>query len=33
WNSIKMRVRDGVSKFLYLKTHRSPMVLPVILEV
>ena len=33
WNSIKMTVKEGVSKFLYLKTHRSPMVLPVILEV
>ena len=33
WNSIKTRVKDGVSKFLYQKTHRSPMVLPVILEI
>ena len=33
WNSIKTRVKDGVSKFLYQKTHRSPMVLPVIMEI
>ncbi|MBR5923816.1 MAG: ribonuclease J [Clostridia bacterium] len=33
WNSIKTRVKDGVAKFLYQKTHRSPMVLPIILEI
>lgn len=33
WNSIKTRVRDNVSKFLYEKTRRSPMVLPIIMEV
>ena len=33
WNSIKTRIKDGVSKFLYSQTHRSPMVLPVIMEV
>ncbi|MBO4734566.1 MAG: ribonuclease J, partial [Clostridia bacterium] len=33
WNTIKTRVKEGVSKFLYVKTHRSPMVLPVILEI
>ena len=33
WNSIKTRIKDDVSKFLYQKTHRSPMVLPVIMEV
>ena len=33
WNSIKTRIKDGVSKFLYTQTHRSPMVLPVIMEV
>ena len=33
WSTIKTRIKDGVSKFLYNKTHRSPMVLPVILEV
>lgn len=33
WNNIKTKIKDGVSKFLYSRTHRSPMVLPVIMEV
>ena len=33
WNTVKARVRDGLSKFLYEQTGRSPMILPVILEV
>ena len=33
WNSIKIKVRDSVSKYLYEKTRRSPMVLPIIMEV
>lgn len=33
WNTIKTRIKDGVFKFLYSRTHRSPMVLPVIMEV
>ena len=33
WNTIKTRIKDGVAKFLYNKTHRSPMVLPIIMEV
>ena len=33
WNSIKTKIKDGVSKCLYSQTHRSPMVLPVIMEV
>ncbi len=33
WNTIKTRIKDSVAKFLYSKTHRSPMVLPIILEV
>lgn len=33
WNTIKTRIKDSVAKFLYNKTHRSPMVLPIILEV
>ncbi len=32
-NAIKLRLRDGVSKHLYEITHRSPMVLPIIMEV
>lgn len=33
WNIYKARIKDGVSKFLYNKTHRSPMILPVIVEI
>lgn len=33
WNTIKTRVRDEVYKFLFDKTHRSPMILPIILNV
>jgi len=33
WSSIKSRVRDNVSKFLHERTRRSPMVLPIIMEV
>ncbi len=33
WNSVKTRVRDSVSKFLHERTRRSPMVLPIIMEI
>ena len=33
WGTIKMRVKDAISKLLYDKTKRSPMILPVIMEV
>ena len=33
WNSVKIRIRDNVSKFLFERTRRSPMVLPIIMEV
>ncbi len=33
WNTIKTRIKDNVAKFLYNKTHRSPMILPIIMEV
>ncbi len=33
WNIYKTKIKDGVAKFLYNKTHRSPMVLPVIVEL
>ena len=32
-NAIKGKLKDGVSKFLYEKTRRSPMILPIIMEV
>ena len=33
WATIKIRIKDGVSKFLFTRTKRSPMVLPIIMEV
>jgi len=33
YGTIKTRLRDGVSRFVYEKTRRSPMVLPIILEI
>lgn len=33
WNSIKLRVRDNVSKYIYEQTKRSPMILPIIMEI
>ncbi|MGI6307869.1 MAG: ribonuclease J [Dethiobacteria bacterium] len=33
WTTIKNSVRDSVSKFLWEKTGRRPMILPVIMEV
>lgn len=33
WNAIKGKLCDGVSKFLYERTRRSPMILPVIMSV
>ena len=33
WSTIKTKIKDGVSKFLFTRTKRSPMVLPMIMEV
>lgn len=33
WGTIKSRVRDDVSKLMYERTKRSPMVLPILLEI
>ena len=33
WNTTKTRIKDGVSKFLFTKTKRSPMILPIIMVV
>jgi len=33
WSAIKSQVRDALGKFLYEKTRRRPMILPIIMEV
>lgn len=33
WNTMKTRIRDSVSHHLYRRTGRSPMILPIIMEV
>ena len=33
WSSIKTRLRDDVSRLMYERTKRSPMILPVLMEV
>ena len=33
WVEIKNAVRDSLGKFIYQKTHRKPMIIPVIMEV
>ncbi len=33
WNAVKARLRDGLARHLYEQTGRSPMILPIILEI
>lgn len=33
WNSIKLTIKGALSDFLFKKTKRSPMILPVIMEI
>ena len=33
WTEIKNSVKDSLSKYLYQKTHRKPMILPVIMNI
>ena len=33
WNAVKGDLRDEISNYLFKKTKRNPMVLPVIMEV
>ena len=33
WNSVKMKLREELSRFLYERTKRRPMILPIFMEV
>lgn len=33
WNTIKNRIKDGLRNFIYEKTKRNPMILPIIMEI
>ena len=33
WNSVKTRLRDEMSRFMYEKTKRRPMILPILMEI
>lgn len=33
WNSVKSRLREEISRLMYEKTKRSPMILPILMEV
>ena len=33
WNSLKTKLRDELSKLMYEKTKRSPMILPIFMEI
>ena len=33
WASVKSRVREALSSYIYRKTKRSPMIRPILMEV
>ena len=33
WNTIKSRMKDDLSDYIYMKTKRRPMILPIIMEI
>ena len=33
WSGLKQSIKDELSRFLYQKTKRNPMILPIIMEV
>ncbi len=33
WSTIKSTVRDSLGRFLYERTRRRPMILPIIMEI
>ena len=33
WSNLKAKLRDDLREFLYQRTKRSPMILPVVMEI
>ena len=33
WSALKLAMRNALSDFMFAKTKRSPMILPVVMEV
>ena len=33
WGIYKVRIKDALSNFIFYKTRRSPMILPIIVEI
>ena len=33
WGAIKGRIRDDISRLMYERTRRSPMILPILMEI
>ncbi len=33
WNAIKGKMKDNLSDFIFVKTKRTPMILPIIMEI
>lgn len=33
WNTVKLRLRDELSRLMYEKTKRNPMILPILMEI
>ena len=33
WSALKTAIRDSLGRFLYEKTRRRPMIIPIIMEV
>ena len=33
WNVIKNKIKEDVSRLIYSKTRRTPMILPIIMDV
>jgi len=33
WNYLKNNTRDALRKYIFVKTHRSPVILPMFLDI